>query len=89
MRPGIKSYTAEKDDESFMRLGPIFLTGVAQRLSPDDRAGKLVCVIACFEKDSVMIMQVGEGHLAVSVEEDDALTVFKKVLPQLQKLTET
>ena len=89
MRPGVKSWTAEGDDNSFMQMGPIFLTGVAERLSPDDRAGKLKCIIACFEKDSVMITPVGAGHLAISVDEEDALTVFKEVLPQIQKLTHT
>ena len=89
MRPGVKSWTAEADDKAFMEMGPIFLTGVAERLSPDDRAGKLRCVITCFEKDSVMIMQVREGHLAISVEEDDALGVFKQVMPQIEKLIKT
>jgi hypothetical protein len=89
MRPGIKSWTAEADDKSFMQMGPIFLTGVAERLSPDDKAGKLKCIIACFQKDSVMIMQAGAGHLAISVEEDDALAVFKQVLPQIESLART
>jgi hypothetical protein len=87
MRPGIKSFTAEADDASFMKLGPIFLTGVASRLSPDDSAGKLECVIVCLEKDSIMIIPAGDGHLAVSVEESDALAVFKEVLPKIRKLT--
>jgi hypothetical protein len=86
MRPGVRSYTLEADDHAFMQLGPIFLTGIAQRLSPEDRAGKLECVIACFEKDCVMVTQVGEGHLAVSVEEDDALAVFRQILPEIRKL---
>ena len=89
MRPGVKSWTAEADDNAFMQMGPIFLTGVAERLSPDDRAGKLRCIIACFEKDSVMITQAGAGHLAISVEEDDALAVFKQLLPRIEELTQS
>lgn len=86
MRQGVQSFTLEADDQSFMEMGPIFLTGVAQRLSPDDRAGKLECVITCFEKDSVMITSFGEGHLALSVQEDDALGVFKQIMPEIRKL---
>jgi len=87
MRPGVESFTDAADDEAFMQMGPIFLTGIAERLSPGNRAGKLEYVVACFEKTSVMITQLGDEHLAVSVEGDDALAVFKRILNEIPKLT--
>jgi hypothetical protein len=36
------------------------------------------CVIACFEKDCVLMAHVKEGHLALSVYKDQGLTVFKE-----------
>ena len=69
-----------------MEMGPLFMTGIAQRLTPEGKAGKLECVIACFEKDCVLMAQVEEGHLAISVDKEHGLAVFKEILPQLQKL---
>jgi hypothetical protein len=86
MREGVESYTPNSDDRTFMEMGPLFMTSIAQRLTPEGRAGKLECVIVCFEKDCVLMTQVEEGYLAISVDKDQGLTVFKEVLPMISKL---
>ena len=70
-----------------MKIGPLFMTGIAERLTPEGKAGKLECVIACFEKDYVLIAKVGNGHLAISVDRDHALAVFQEIIPRVLKLT--
>ena len=70
-----------------MEIGPLFMTGIAERLTPQGKAGKLECVIACFEKDCVLITSVPNGHLALSVDAPDALSVFQEIMPQILKLT--
>jgi len=86
MRPGVESHTPNSEDKAFMEMGPLFLTGVAERLTPQGMAGKLECVIACFEKDCVLIAKVPDGHLALSVEAPNALSVFQEIMPQILKL---
>jgi hypothetical protein len=88
MRPGVEGYTAESEDRAFMEMGPLFITGLAERLSPEGKAGNLECVIACFEKDCVLMAEVRDGHLALSVDKkDNALTIFQELIPQIKKLT--
>ena len=87
MRTGIESYTSDATDKTFMEIGPLVMTSVAERLTPEGKAGKLECVIACFEKDYVLIAKVGNGHLAISVDRDHALVVFQKIIPRVLKLT--
>jgi hypothetical protein len=88
MRPGVEGYTAESEDRAFMEMGPLFITGLAERLSPEGKAGNLECVIACFEKDCVLMAKVRDGHLALSVDKkDNALTIFQELIPQINKLT--
>jgi hypothetical protein len=86
MRPEVQSFTDDAEDRAFMELGPIFLTGVAERLTPQEKAGKLESVIACFEKGCVMLVNGDEGNLAVSVARYDAFDVFKEIMPSLAKL---
>jgi hypothetical protein len=86
MREGVESYTPNSDDRAFMEMGPLFMTSIAQRLTPEGKAGELECVIACFEKDCVLMTQVEEGHLAISVDKDDGLAVFREVLPMIRRL---
>lgn len=69
-----------------MEIGPLFMTGIAERLTPDLKAGKLECVIACFEKDCVLVTRTREGHLALSVDKDEALPVLNEIIPQILKL---
>jgi len=69
-----------------MEMGPVIMTGVAQRLTPEGKAGRLECVIACFEKDYVLITEAGDAYLALSVERTEPLTVFQDILPQVLKL---
>lgn len=86
MREGVDSHTTDSEDRAFMQLGPLLMTGVAERLSPEGKAGNLECVIACFEKDCVLLAKVRDGHLAISVDKPDALQVFEEILPQIPKL---
>jgi len=86
MRPGVQSFTDDTEDRAFMELGPIFLTGVAERLTPQEKAGKLESVIACFEKGCVMLVNGEEGNLAVSADKADAFSVFTEIMPSLAKL---
>jgi hypothetical protein len=71
MRPGIESLTPEDEDRAFMETGPLFVTGLALRFTPLGKAGKLECVIACFEKDWVLMAKVRGGFLALSVDAAD------------------
>jgi hypothetical protein len=87
MRPGVESYTANSEDQAFMKIGPLFMTGIAERLTPEGKAGKLECVIACFEKDYVLMARVGNSHLAISVDKAHALPVFQEIIPKVLKLT--
>ena len=86
MREGVKSYTTDAEDRAFMELGPIFMTGIAQRLTPQTKAGRLECVIVCFEKDCVLMTQIGTDHLALSVDRDQALPVFDEIIPKITNL---
>lgn len=87
MRPGVKSYTDNAEDRAFMKMGPLFMIGIAERLTPEGKAGKLECVIACFEKDYVLVAKAGNGHLAISVDKSHALAVFQEIMPKVLKLT--
>jgi hypothetical protein len=86
MRSGVESYTANSEDKAFMELGPLLMSGVAQRLTPEGKAGKLECVIVCFEKDCVLLAVVKDGHLALSVDKSHALPVFQEILPKIVEL---
>lgn len=86
MREGVKSYTTDAEDQAFMELGPLFMTSIAQRLTPATKAGRLECVIACFEKDCVLMTQIGSQYLAFSVDRKDAFTVFNEILTKLADL---
>jgi len=87
MRKGVESHTTDAEDRAFVEMGPLFMTGIAQRLTPEGKAGRLECVIACFEKDCVLMAQIGEGHLAISVDRDQALALINEILPQIPNLS--
>ena len=86
MRPGIESLTPDAEDRAFMEMGPLFMTSIAQRLTPEGKAGKLECVIVCFEKDCVLMAKVQDGFLAMSANTADALAAFDEVKAEIQKL---
>ncbi len=73
MRSGVESYTSEAEDKSFMELGPLFMTSLAERLSPFEKAGRV---------DSIVVK---EGSLSISVDRRDAVEVFLKVAPIIGK----
>ena len=68
-----------------MQLGPLIMSGIAERLTPEEIAGKLESVIVNLEKDSILLMKHGKGHLAISVDKEDAFLVFKEITPQVQQ----
>lgn len=86
VRPGVVSHTSDAEDRAFMEMGPLIMTSLAQRLTPEGKAGKLECVIACFEKDYVLMAKVGDGYLAISVGREEALIVFQEIIPHILKL---
>jgi hypothetical protein len=86
MRPGVTSYTSEREDRSFMEFGPHVMSGIAERLSMTGGAGKLESLIVNLEKDSVLLTPVGDGYLAISVNRTDSPDVFKEIEPMIQRL---
>jgi hypothetical protein len=86
MRSGIESFTSDDEDRAFMQTGPLFMTSMAVSLTPLSKAGKLECVIACFEKDCVLMAKVQDGFVAMSAETSDALAVFNEVKPKILSL---
>lgn len=86
MRPGITSYTSEKEDRAFMEFGPQLMTGIAERLSPTGGAGRVQSLIINLEKDSVFLTQLKGGYLALSADRSDAPQVFKEVEPLIRRL---
>ncbi len=85
MRPGVESYTSNREDRSFMELGPLFMTSLAERLTPSGKAGNVESIVVTLTKDSVLLMQVEKGYLALSAERSDAVEVFLKVAPMIRK----
>jgi hypothetical protein len=85
MRPGIASYTSERDDRAFMEVGPHLMSGIAEKLSSTG-AGKVQSLIVNLEKDSVFLTQIGDGYLAISADRTDAPDVFKEIEPMIRRL---
>jgi hypothetical protein len=86
MRPGVRSYTPDSDDRTFMELGVLLMCEMGDRLSSSESAGKLESIIVNFTHDSVMIVDHAKQHLAISVDRTDALKVFEEISPQLSQL---
>ena len=80
MREGVESHTSEVDDRAFMELGPLFMSGIAERLR-SKKTGGVESIVVNLEIDSVMLIKVGNGHLAISADKADANEVFLKVTP--------
>jgi hypothetical protein len=85
MRPGVASLTSDEDDRNFMELGPLFMTELAGRLTPSHKAGMVESVIVNLQMDSVLLMKVRQGYLAVSTEAAEAYDVFNKIAPQIRE----
>ena len=86
MRTGVKSYTSEDDDRAFMQFGPLIMSGVAERLTHSGEAGKLQSVLVNLDKDSVFLMRLRNGFLALSVDRDEAFGVFQEIDAKLREL---
>jgi hypothetical protein len=85
MRPGVKSYTSDEADRSFMELGPLILTGVSERLTRD-ASGILESIIINLEKVSLLLVRVKDGNLVISVDRPDAHVVFQEIESRIKKL---
>ena len=85
MRAGVESYTTEAEDRAFMELGPLFMTSLAERLTPSGKAGGLESVIVNLDKDAVLIMKVQNGHLAISADRADSVDAFLRVSPIIRQ----
>jgi hypothetical protein len=85
MREGVESHTSEVDDRAFMELGALIMSSAAEKLTPSQRAGELESIVVNLEKDSVMLMKVRNGHLAISADKADASEVFLKVTPIIRE----
>jgi predicted regulator of Ras-like GTPase activity (Roadblock/LC7/MglB family) len=86
MRPGAASYTSDEEDRAFMQFGPLIMSGVAERLTQTGGAGKLHNVLVNLDKDSVLLMKFRNGHLALSVDRNDAFGVFQEIDVKLREL---
>jgi hypothetical protein len=86
MRPRVKSYTSDETDRSFMELGPLILTGVSERMTPGASAGIIESIIINFEKDSLLLVRVKDGNLAISVDRPDAHVVFQEIESRIKKV---
>lgn len=86
MRPGVESYTSDSEDRAFMELGPLIMSGVAERLTQSGSAGRLQSVIVNLEKDSILLTKVRNGYLGISVDRAEAFNVFKEIEASIQQL---
>lgn len=86
MRPGVRSYTSDKDDRTFMELGVLLMCEMGDRLSSGAAAGKLDSIIVNFTHDSVLLVDHGKGHLALSADRGEALRVFEEIRPLIGQL---
>jgi hypothetical protein len=86
MRAGTQSYTSDAEDRAFMELGPLIMSGVAERLTQSGGAGRLQSVIVNLEKDSILLMKARNGYLAASADRKDAFDVFKKIERSIQQM---
>lgn len=86
MRPGLRSYTSDREDRAFMEFGPQIMTGIAEKLSAGGGAGELLSLIVNLEKDSVLLTQVRGGYLAISADRAVAYDVFKEIGERIRNL---
>ena len=86
MRPGLASYTDERDDRGFMEFGPQILTGIAQKLSASGGAGKIESLAINMEKDCVLLTRTRGGYLAISADRPDALLIFNELEHKIRQL---
>jgi hypothetical protein len=86
MRPGVQSHTSPEVDRAFMKLGPIVMTGISERLTPGGEVGPVDNVIINFEKDSVLLKKISHGYLALSVERADATLALEAISNKIKAL---
>ena len=87
MRPGVKSYTSDEVDRTFMEFGPLIMSGVSERLTPAGSAGRVRNIIVNLEKDSVLLAKLKSGYLAISVDRADAITALQDIAESIETFT--
>jgi hypothetical protein len=86
MRPGVRSHTSPEVDRAFMKLGPLVMTGISERLTPAGEVGPVDNVIINFEKDSVLLKKTRHGHLALSVDRPNAAVALEAINNKIKAL---
>lgn len=86
MRPGVESHTLAEVDRAFMKLGPLVITGVSERLTRAGEIGRVDNIIINFEKDSVLLKKTYQGYLAVSVDRLSAAVALEEIGEKLRSL---
>lgn len=86
MRPSVESHTSPEVDRAFMRLGPLVMTGISERLTPSGEVGHVDNIIINFEKDSVLLKKTGQGYLAVSVDRPSAAIALEEISEKIKNL---
>ena len=70
-----------------MELGPLIMSGVAEKLTHSGSAGRLQSIVVNLEKDSVLVTKVGTGFLAISVNRAEAFGVFQEIDSSIHNLS--
>jgi hypothetical protein len=86
MRPGVQSHTSPEVDRAFMKLGPLVMTGISERLTPAGEVGPVDNVIINFEKDSVLLKKTSHGYLALSVDRPTAAVALEAINNKIKAL---
>ena len=89
MREGVETHTSDAEDRALIQMVPLFVTGAAQELATEGKAGNLEGIIVCFKRAYVLMVKLKEGgYLAISLKKEDALLVFNEIMPEINKLTQ-
>jgi hypothetical protein len=86
MRPSVASHTSAEVDRAFMKLGPLVMTGISERLTPAGEVGQVDNIIINFEKDSVLLKKTDHGYLAVSVDRPSAAVALEEINEKIKTL---
>jgi len=86
MRPGVESHTPAEVDRAFMKLGPLVMMGISERLTPAGEVGQVDSIIINFEKDSVLLKKTHQGYIAVSVDRPSAAVALEEISEKIRSL---
>ena len=80
-RDGLNSYDA------FMELRFLVMWEAAEHIIPAQAGGTLENMIINLSKASVLIAAHGSGHLALSVDREEASRIFTEIIPRIKQLS--